>query len=75
MTCTTPQTRFCEDLPIRNWSFMVLNVTNGAGELDNLENCRRMQEDMTRQHIEVVDGIIVDCIHRKKRAIWCSTAY
>ena len=50
-----------EDLPIRNWSFMVLNRTNGSSELDNLENCRRMRDDLPHQHIEVADSIIVNC--------------
>jgi energy-coupling factor transporter ATP-binding protein EcfA2 len=48
-----------DDLPVRRWSFMVLNRTSTEG--DNLKNCEFMREDLPRQHMEVVDCLIADC--------------
>ncbi len=50
------------ELPIKEWSFMVLNhVSSVSGKDDNQRNCQSLAETRTEKHIEVVDCITADC--------------
>jgi phage shock protein A len=47
------------DLPIEEWSFMVLNHT--SGDSGNRKNCESLAGSITEAHIDVQDVIIADC--------------
>ncbi|WP_241681926.1 hypothetical protein [Cyanobacterium aponinum] len=50
------------DLPVKLWSFMVLNQTNKDSKYgDNSANCQDLIESMTEKHIHVSDYIITNC--------------
>ncbi|EAW35087.1 hypothetical protein [Lyngbya sp. PCC 8106] len=49
------------DLPIREWSFMVLNHVKSSGITDNYKNCQSLAEAIQDKHINVQDVIIADC--------------
>ncbi|WP_319422263.1 hypothetical protein [Pleurocapsa sp. FMAR1] len=49
------------DLPINEWSFMVLNH---VATIDNYKNCISLKNDITNQHIDVQDVIICDCANK-----------
>lgn len=50
------------DLPVKLWSFMVLNQTNKDSKYgDNSANCQDLIQSMTEKHINVSDYIIVNC--------------
>lgn len=50
------------DLPVKLWSFMVLNQTNKDSKYgDNSANCQDLIESMTEKHIHVSDYIIANC--------------
>jgi hypothetical protein len=46
------------DLPIPEWSFMVLNH---VATTNNYKNCLSLKNDISNQHIEVQDIIVCDC--------------
>ncbi|WP_144051367.1 hypothetical protein [Geminocystis herdmanii] len=51
-----------KDLPVKSWSFMVLNQTNKNSDYgDNSANCQDLIQSMTEKHINVSDCIIVNC--------------
>lgn len=47
------------DLPIKEWSFMVLNHISGSS--DNRRNCESLAATMSEKHIDVQDVVIADC--------------
>lgn len=47
------------DLPIKEWSFMVLNQISGSS--DNRRNCESLAATISEKHIDVQDFIIADC--------------
>jgi hypothetical protein len=47
------------DLPIKEWSFMVINHVNGSS--DNQRNCESLAASITEKHIDVQSTIIADC--------------
>lgn len=50
------------DLPVKLWSFMVLNQTNKDSNYgDNSANCQDLIQSMTEKHINVSDYIMVNC--------------
>ncbi|WP_324283081.1 hypothetical protein VKI22_08795 [Cyanobacterium aponinum UTEX 3221] len=50
------------DLPVKLWSFMVLNQTDKDSKYgDNSANCQDLIESMTEKHIHVSDYIITNC--------------
>lgn len=50
------------DLPVKSWSFMVLNQTNKDSNYgDNSANCQDLIQSMTEKHINVSDYIMVNC--------------
>ena len=46
------------DLPIHEWSFMVINH---VATINNYKNCRSLKDNIVNQHIDVQDAIICDC--------------
>ena len=46
------------DLPIQEWSFMVLNR---VPKIENHKRCQELKEDIKEKHISVKDVIIADC--------------
>lgn len=50
------------ELPIKQWSFMVLNrVSARSGKDDNLSNCQSLAETIAEKHIDVVNYVIANC--------------
>ncbi|AUT02078.1 hypothetical protein CLI64_17745 [Nostoc sp. CENA543] len=50
------------DLPIEQWSFMVLNRTDrGSNYGDNASNCERLTQSITDKHIKLVECITANC--------------
>ncbi len=50
------------DLPIEQWSLMVLNRTQSADKGDNLRIAEVMRDDLQASpHIRVIDTVIADC--------------
>ncbi|MGQ4650261.1 hypothetical protein [Lyngbya aestuarii] len=50
------------DLPINQWSFMILNRTNSqAKNGDNANNCQDLADTITDKHIRVVECITANC--------------
>jgi ElaB/YqjD/DUF883 family membrane-anchored ribosome-binding protein len=50
------------DLPVKLWSFMVLNRTDKDSAYgDNSANCQDLIESMTEKHINVSDCIVANC--------------
>ena len=49
------------DLPIDEWSFMVLNHVATS---NNHKNCLSLKKDITNQHINVRDVVIADCANQ-----------
>jgi hypothetical protein len=47
------------DLPIKDWSFMVLNHLSGSS--DNWRNCESLAATISEKHINVQDTIIANC--------------
>jgi hypothetical protein len=47
------------DIPIKEWSFMVLNHISGGNS--NRKNCDSLALSMSEKHIDVQDFIIADC--------------
>lgn len=47
------------DLPIKEWSFMVLNQISGSSE--SRDNCEGLATSIDEKHINVQDVLIVDC--------------
>lgn len=47
------------DLPIKEWSFMVLNQISGSS--DNRRNCESLAATISEKHIDVQDVVIADC--------------
>lgn len=47
------------DLPIKEWSFMVLNYTGGS--FNNGRNCESLAANIAEKHIDVQDVIIANC--------------
>ncbi|MBN3871389.1 MAG: hypothetical protein HWQ23_14250 [Nostoc sp. JL33] len=47
------------DLPIKEWSFMVLNQISGSS--DNRRNCESLAATISEKHIDVQNFIIADC--------------
>lgn len=56
------------DLPINQWSFMVLNRTSANSKLgDNQKNCQNLADNIGQKNpIEVVKCVIVDCSNSKE---------
>ncbi|WP_179071817.1 hypothetical protein [Nostoc sp. C057] len=52
------------DLPIKEWSFMVLNQISGSS--DNRRNCESLAATISEKHIDVQDFIIADCANSKE---------
>lgn len=52
------------DLPIKEWSFMVLNQINGGA--DNRRNCESLAAAISEKHIDVQDVIIANCADAKE---------
>ena len=52
------------DLPIKEWSFMVLNHISGSS--DNQRNCESLAAAMSEKHIDVQDVIIADCANSEE---------
>lgn len=52
------------DLPIKEWSFMVLNQISGSS--DNRRNCESLAATISEKHIDVQDFIISDCANSKE---------
>lgn len=52
------------DLPIREWSFVVLNHVNG--NFDNQKNCESLAATVAESHIDVQDVIIADCANSEE---------
>lgn len=55
------------DLPIKEWSFMVLNHIGGSA--DNRRNCESLAATITEKHIDVQDIIIADCANSEEAQI------
>ena len=54
--------RAINDLPIKEWSFMVLNLTQSSSKNgDNLQNCHAFKKNLSSKRIDVVDCVIADC--------------
>jgi len=49
------------DIPVENWSSMVLNKVKHSEFVDNLENCEELKRNIHEKHIEVQYIIIADC--------------
>ncbi|HEY9770528.1 MAG TPA: hypothetical protein V6C71_18890 [Coleofasciculaceae cyanobacterium] len=49
------------DLPIQEWSFMVLNHVVA---IDNYKNCISLKNDIANQHIDVQAAILCDCANQ-----------
>lgn len=49
------------NLPIKLWSFMVLNH-----KLDNLKNCKDLKGDISNKHINVVECLIANCANAEE---------
>ncbi|MCU0570461.1 MAG: hypothetical protein MUF49_28295 [Oculatellaceae cyanobacterium Prado106] len=50
------------ELPLKEWSFMVLNhISHASGKDDNQKNCQNLAESRTEKHLEVVDCMIANC--------------
>jgi hypothetical protein len=51
------------DLPLDQWSFLVLNRTSAqSNNGDNVKNCRDLQDTLVSEgHMEVVDCLVADC--------------
>ena len=49
------------DLPIKLWSFMVLNH-----KPDNLKNCEDLKGDISNKHINVVECLIANCANAEE---------
>ena len=47
------------DLPVKEWSFMVLNRVTGKS--DNLKNCKSFAATISEKNIRVQDVVIADC--------------
>jgi hypothetical protein len=59
----TTATKALIDLPIDQWSFMVLNRTeNLKGEGDNSRQCQLMEQDILNKKIRVSRTIVANCI-------------
>ncbi|MEH2448720.1 MAG: hypothetical protein V7K18_23945 [Nostoc sp.] len=52
------------DLPIKEWSFMVLNQIRGSS--DNRRNCESLAATISEKHIDVQDFIIADCANSEQ---------
>ncbi|MCC5670010.1 hypothetical protein LC653_41005 [Nostoc sp. CHAB 5784] len=52
------------DLPIKEWSFMVLNQISGSS--DNRRNCESLAATISEKHIDVQDFIIADCANSEQ---------
>ncbi len=52
------------DLPIKEWSFMVLNHINGSS--DNRRNCESLKKNIADKHIDVQDTIIANCANSEE---------
>ena len=54
--------RALAELPIKQWSFMILNHNPGdSPKTDNLKNCQALAEDITKKHIHVSECVIANC--------------
>lgn len=50
------------DLPIEQWSFMVLNCTNKSSNYgDNFLLCQQLTQDITDKHIKVIESVVANC--------------
>jgi hypothetical protein len=55
------------DLPVKSWSFMVLNRTdNGSPFGNNSNNCQDLIESMAEKHINVSDYIVANCANSEE---------
>ena len=56
------------DLPVKEWSFMVLNRVTGDADKksDNLRNCKSLAETISEKNIRVQDVVITDCSDSKE---------
>jgi hypothetical protein len=52
------------DIPIKEWSFMVLNHISGGNS--NRKNCDSLALSMSEKHIDVQDFIIADCANSEE---------
>ena len=52
------------DIPIKEWSFMVLNHISGQN--GNRKNCESLALSMSEKHIDVQDFIIADCANSEE---------
>jgi phage shock protein A len=52
------------DIPIKEWSFMVLNHIDGQNS--NRKNCDRLASSMAEKHINVQDYIIANCANEEE---------
>ncbi|MDY7023824.1 MAG: hypothetical protein SWJ54_21165, partial [Cyanobacteriota bacterium] len=58
----TSRTALADDLPLKLWSFMVLNRTDaGAKNGDNAHNCQDLAAEIHKKHLDFVDSIIANC--------------
>lgn len=55
------------DLPVKEWSFMVLNRVTGKS--DNLKNCKSFATTISEKNIRVQDVVIADCSDSKEAQI------
>jgi hypothetical protein len=55
------------DLPVKEWSFMVLNRVTGKS--DNLKNCKSLAATISEKNIRVQDIVIADCSDSKEAQI------
>ncbi|MBD1945513.1 hypothetical protein H6F50_24720 [Coleofasciculus sp. FACHB-712] len=55
------------DLPIKEWSFMVLNHVRGNSSTDgNRRNCESLAETIFEKHVDVQDVVIADCANSEE---------
>jgi len=53
--------RALPELPIEQWSFMILNRVAPGSKEDNLGNCQDLKDTFAAHHMDVVDMMIADC--------------
>ena len=50
------------DLPVKLWSFMILNQTAaGSNNGDNANNCQDLAETMAEKHLDTVSCVVANC--------------
>ncbi len=55
------------DLPLKLWSFMILNQTGADSKNgDNLRNCQDLEGDITKKHINVSEWAIANCANSEE---------